>query len=66
MLTGDAIRLGIHPSCRKEASDIKDKEVDSYLDDLKMAELRKLARQQGISTPFGITKRELITKLKGD
>ena len=84
MLTQDAIRLGIHPSCKKEEvleksesshaermQDLIDKQVQDKqeeskdLSDLKMNELRKLAKGRGIKTPFGMKKEVLINLLKG-
>lgn len=67
MLTADAIRLGIHPSCKKNKTI---EPIDSFKDSTeieskvikkpKMTELRKKADELGITVPFGTKKDELI------
>lgn len=70
MLTGDAIRLGIHPSQVKKKIDTADDsegvEAVIDLDDLKFNELRKLAKQRGLKVPIGTRKTELVKLLKGE
>jgi len=70
MLTQDAIRLGIHPSCKKEKPfgpiveyDVSVTELGD-LEDLKMQDLRALAKERDVKAPFGITKEVLINRLK--
>ena len=62
MLTQDAIRLGIHPSCKKP--EVREETKD--YDNMKMNELRKVAKESGLKVPLQITKDELIKKLKGE
>lgn len=70
LLTQEAKRLGVHPSCKKktefDTTNSNEHTVVADLEDLKMGELRKLARSKGIKLPFGVTKDEVISRLKGE
>lgn len=58
MLTGDAIRLGIHPSCKKQK--INSDEPVPVEKEQSMKELRAKAKELDITVPFGTKKDDLI------
>lgn len=62
MLTQDAIRLGIHKSCKKQKDEKPEVPTPNgpIKKEPKMKELRVIAKALGIPMPFGTKKVDLI------
>ena len=66
MLTGDAIRMGKHPSCKKTIMSAVPVQLTVDYLTMKFNELRKAAKAKGIKVPRGTKKSDLIKLLKGE